>query len=91
MQLAFCLTAGGHPAVGLQALGLLVGAQAGLHCGASGCQRLPDPGDGRRIAEPGEVALGLEQVAMGIDPALADRLPDARRRHRGDRRAAEKP
>ena len=88
MQLALGRAVRVHTPVGLQALGLLVGAQAGLHCGASGRQRLPDPGDGRRIAEPGEIALGLEQVAMGIDAARADRLPDARRRHRGDRRAA---
>lgn len=62
------------------------GAQAVLDRGEAAVG-FPDSGDPRRVAEPGEVAPGLEQVAKVVDPARPDRPPDARRRHGRDRRA----
>ena len=93
MDRPFGRAAGIHPRVHLEALGLLVGAQAVLHRDASGLRRFADARDLRSVAEPGQVALGLEQIVMGIDAAYADRLPDARRRDCRDRRscAAENP
>ncbi|MYI48974.1 MAG: hypothetical protein F4114_07800 [Rhodospirillaceae bacterium] len=75
-----------HQPVDLEAPGLLIGAQAVLDRGEAAVG-FPDPPDARRVAEPGEVAPGLEQVATVVDPARPDRPPDARRRNGRARRA----